>query len=131
MADPIPQFSYLISELAKRHPNLAYVHAIESRISGNDDIEPFAKMDPLIEAWGNRVFLHAGGYEAESALAVAEENDKTLIVMRRYFISNPDLPRRIQKGIALEPYNRAFFYNAGEAKGYTDYKPAAEINAQA
>ena len=39
MEDPIPQFSYLVSELAKRHTNLAYLHLIEPRVSGYIDRE--------------------------------------------------------------------------------------------
>src|SRR6202020_1361438 len=42
------------------------------------------------------------------------------IAFGRIFISNPDLPRRLQHGFPLTPYNRATFYG-GEAAGYTDY----------
>ncbi len=32
------------------------------------------------------------------------------IAFGRIFISNPDLPRRLQHGFPLTPYNRATFY---------------------
>ena len=32
MADPIPTFSYVVKQLAERHPTLAYIHAIEPRV---------------------------------------------------------------------------------------------------
>ena len=38
----------------------------------------------------------------------------------RFFISNPDLPRRIQLGAPFTPYHRPTFYGGG-AMGYTDY----------
>ena len=34
MKDPIPTFSYLVSEIAKRYPDFAYLHVIEPRVSG-------------------------------------------------------------------------------------------------
>jgi NADPH2 dehydrogenase len=39
MADPIPTFSYVVKELAKRHTDLAYVHFVEPRISGAEDAD--------------------------------------------------------------------------------------------
>lgn len=39
MSDPRPTFSYFTSEVAKRHPSLAYLHVVEPRISGALDRE--------------------------------------------------------------------------------------------
>ena len=39
MKDPRPTFAYLVTELAARHPSLAYLHLIEPRIAGNVDRE--------------------------------------------------------------------------------------------
>lgn len=46
MVNPIPQFSHLIENL--KSLNLAYLHLVESRISGNADIESTDKVDPLM-----------------------------------------------------------------------------------
>lgn len=45
----------------------------------------------------------------------------------RHFISNPDLPRRLKEGLALNPYDRSRFYGPFRepAVGYTDYPAAA------
>ena len=37
MSDPKPGFSYLVSELASRHPSLAYIHVVEPRAEGSMD----------------------------------------------------------------------------------------------
>ena len=37
MANPIPQFSHLVRAIAKAHPNLAYLHVVEPRVSGVGD----------------------------------------------------------------------------------------------
>lgn len=33
-------FSFVVKRVVERYPNLAYIHAVESRIAGNTDIEP-------------------------------------------------------------------------------------------
>lgn len=59
----------------------------------------------------------------------ADKYSNTVVVFGRYFISNPDLVRRIREGIPLTKYNRDTFYLYGPDKteGYTDY-PFAEKN---
>jgi len=46
--------------------------------------------------------------------------DASLIAFGRHFIANPDLPKRIELGLPLNPYDRSTFY-AFDARGYTDY----------
>lgn len=65
-------------------------------------------------------WISAGGYKPESANEVIESGEADAIAFGRYFISNPDLPKRIIENIPLQDYNRATFYGGG-AEGYTDY----------
>ncbi|KAJ1305215.1 hypothetical protein OPQ81_000244 [Rhizoctonia solani] len=139
MKNPIPTFAYLVSEIAQRHPELAYLHFVEPVVSGASDAKEqvydigsnrpnsneFARV-----IWQPRPFLSAGGFTAESALVQAETKD-TGVVMGRYFISNPDLPERLRYGIPLTPYNRKTFYTRGPGalEGYTDY-PRAELRSK-
>ena len=37
MVDPKPTFSYLVSELARRHPRLAHIDVVEPRVEGPVD----------------------------------------------------------------------------------------------
>ncbi|KAI5893070.1 FMN-linked oxidoreductase [Schizophyllum commune H4-8] len=127
MKDPIPQFSYFTAQLKARHPDLAYLHVVEPRISGiddrtNEDIGAEEQNDFLREIWAPGVVISAGGYTRETALKTADEKGD-LIGMGRWFISNPDLPVRWQKEIALSPYDRDSFYLHGNSTplGYTDY----------
>lgn len=123
MSDPMPQFSHFTRELKKM--NLAYLHLVESRISGNADIEATEKVDPLVKIWDKTspVFL-AGGFTPESAkkaVDVEYKDQDVGIVFGRYFISNPDLAYRIEKGIALRKYDRELFYKVKSEEGYADY----------
>lgn len=40
MKDPVPQFSYLVSQIAQRYPDFAYIHVVEPRVSGMTEREP-------------------------------------------------------------------------------------------
>lgn len=123
MADPKPQFSYLVRELKKY--NLAYIHLVESRISGNDDVEATDKINFLVDIWDNQSpVLLAGGFKPASAVTTADDefpNKDIIVVFGRFFISNPDLVFRVQKGIELATYDRGTFYNPGKPDGYTTY----------
>ncbi|QSZ34055.1 hypothetical protein DSL72_005635 [Monilinia vaccinii-corymbosi] len=132
MADPVPQFTYIAQELKKL--NLAYLHLVESRISGILDNDQTEKVNFLIDIWaGTSPILLAGGFTAQSAQTAVNEEYKgkdVVIVFGRYFISNPDLPFRVKKGIEFEPYDRNLFYNRKEETGYTSYAFSKDFEAQ-
>jgi NADPH2 dehydrogenase len=133
MKDPKPQFSYYVQELKKL--KLAYIHVVESRISGNADVEETEKIDFLVDIWDNQSpVLAAGGFKAASAKTLVDQEYKdkdVVVVFGRYFISNPDLVFRLQHGIDFTPYNRDLFYNKGEKKGYITWPFSKEFEAQA
>jgi NADPH2 dehydrogenase len=128
MQDPIPQFSDVIKKLNEF--KLAYVHLVESRVSGNADVESFESMDPLVKLFDGPLLI-AGGFKPDSAKRLVDEDRKDrniVVVFGRYYISTPDLVFRMKKGIELTPYNRDTFYNPGEEKGYTDYPFSKEFS---
>ncbi|KAK1982118.1 NADH:flavin oxidoreductase/NADH oxidase [Colletotrichum cereale] len=121
MADPVPQFAHVARAL--RGSGLAYLHLVEGRVDGNVDRESTDSVRFMVDAWdGASPVLVAGGFDPQSAgRAVAEYGDaEVAVVFGRWFISNPDLPFRIEKGIPLTPYERKTFYAETE-EGYTDY----------
>jgi len=130
MADPIPQFTHLATELKKL--KLAYLHLVESRVDGNADNEDTTdKLNFLVQLWDNQspVFI-AGGYNAESAKKAVDVEYKGYdvgIVFGRYFISNPDLVFRVREGIPFTPYDRNKFYNAQQEDGYTTWAFSKEF----
>ena len=137
MKDPVPQFLYITEMLKKL--DLAYLHLIEGRVSGTNAADAGYKLinhqnDPFIELWGNeKPILLAGGFNPEKASLVANEMHRSKnvgIVFGRYFISNPDLPFRIQRALELGEWDRSSFYTAGTAHGYTDYSFSEEWTAR-
>ncbi|GCB25555.1 chanoclavine-I aldehyde reductase [Aspergillus awamori] len=123
MADPIPQFAYLAKKLADF--KLAYLHLVESRISGDADVESAEELGFLVHAYGNASpVIVAGGYKADSAkqaVGLKYKNHEVIIAFGRPFTSNPDLPFRIMAGLALRPYERDSFYLRQDPRGYIDY----------
>lgn len=131
MTNPIPQFTHLISEAKKL--KLAYLHIVESRISGNDDIEATETNNFAINAWDQTSpVLIAGGFKPNSAKTLVDEKHKDVevaAVFGRYFLANPDLPFRIKRGLELNSYDRNTFYSAESPVGYTDYTFSKEWEA--
>jgi NADPH2 dehydrogenase len=132
MTDPIPQFSHVIQRL--KELGLAYIHLVESRISGSLDTADTGSLRPFIDIWDNQSpVLVAGGFTPETARIATDDvyKDKdVVIVFGRYFISTPDLVYRIQKGLDLNKYDRSTFYKQGSPDGYTDYPFSAEFQAE-
>jgi N-ethylmaleimide reductase len=130
-ADPMPLYSHTIKSLDAL--GLAYLHFIEPRSSGAGRAEVNHQNVPsamvLYRPMWSGTLISAGGFTGETADAAIAAGHADAIAFGRIFISNPDLPRRLQRGYSLTPYNRATFYG-GEEKGYTDY-PVHDEMAQA
>jgi len=127
-ADPMPLYSHAIKQLDKL--GLAYLHFIEPRSSGAGRAEVNHQNVPSAMVlyrpmWSGKL-ISAGGFTGEAADAAIAAGHADAIAFGRIFISNPDLPRRLQHGFALTPYNRATFYG-GEETGYTDYPAHDEL----
>ncbi|KAJ4376478.1 hypothetical protein N0V83_001762 [Neocucurbitaria cava] len=126
MEDPLPQFSDIVKKLDAF--NLSYLHLVESRISGNADIESFDSLNPLLPLYQGPI-LFAGGFKPDSAKRLVEEHKDrdVVVVFGRYFISTPDLVFRLEKGIDFNPYDRDTFYKTKSEEGYTDYPFSKEF----
>ncbi|KAK9460120.1 uncharacterized protein V1516DRAFT_487580 [Lipomyces oligophaga] len=123
MQDPVPQFSYIISQIAKSHPDLAYIHMVEPRVSGDvsREVQVNETTDVYRSFWPG-VWITAGGYTKTTAEEYLERHPQnTLVAFGREFISNPDLVARFRQDISLTAYDRSTFYIPKEKHGYTDY----------
>lgn len=130
---PVPQFSYLVTELEqRRHAGraLAYIHAIEPRVPGFGDdahLPKDASNRFVTDIWTGPI-IRAGGMTPAAAIETTGENDSTLVAFGRHFISNPDLPFRLANNVALAPYDRSTFYTS-DKEGYTTYPFADSFTA--
>lgn len=122
MSDSNPQalFAYVAEQLNRF--GLAYLHVVEPRVKGNVVIAE--GQAPVAAQHLRKVFkgkiIAAGGFEPDSAEDVVEKGDADLVAFGRHFVSNPDLPKRIKLGLALNEHDRDTFYTF-DARGYVDY----------
>jgi N-ethylmaleimide reductase len=126
--DPMPLYTHVVNALGPL--GLAYLHFIEPRSSGAGRAEVNWQNVPsamvLFRPIWQGVLIAAGGFSGEAAEAAIADGHADAVAFGRIFISNPDLPRRLQHGFPLTPYNRATFYG-GEEAGYTDYPVYDEL----
>jgi N-ethylmaleimide reductase len=131
MADSSPRelFRYVAERLDGF--GLAYLHLIEPRVKGGETVAE--AQAPVAAQELSKVFqgpvIAAGGFNPDTAETSVANGDASLIAFGRHFIANPDLPKRIELGLPLNPYDRSTFYGY-DARGYTDY-PALEDGAYA
>lgn len=129
MKNPIPQFADIIDKASQS--NLAYLHLVESRVSGSEDYEGSERLDFAYKLW-NGPLLVAGGYKLADAQKLVDEeypNKDIVVIFGRYFIANPDLVYRIKEGLELSAYERKTFFINNSAIGYVDYAFSAEYLA--
>jgi N-ethylmaleimide reductase len=129
-ADPYPLYRHLIEAMAPM--GLAYLHIIEPRTSGMGKTDAVREDQPSAVAiyrphWPG-VLIAAGGFDGPGAAKTVAAGNADAVAFGRFFISNPDLPLRIQRSAPLNPYIRSTFYGGG-AKGYTDYPALESDNA--
>ena len=128
MSDSNPQalFAYVAEQLNRF--GLAYLHIVEPRVKGSVVITE--GQAPVAAQQLRKIFkskiIAAGGFEPETAEAVVESGDADAVAFGRHFVSNPDLPKRIELGLPLNAYDRDTFYSFG-ARGYIDYPFYTEL----
>jgi len=119
-SDPRALFRHVAERL--NDFGLAYLHLIEPRVKGGETIAE--AQAPVAAQELSKIFrgpvIAVGGFNPETAEASVANGDASLIAFGRHFIANPDLPKRIELGLPLNPYDRSTFYGY-TGRGYTDY----------
>ncbi|XP_054812253.1 putative 12-oxophytodienoate reductase 11 [Prosopis cineraria] len=114
---------YMVNSLNKH--GILYCHMVEPRMKTPVESEQIECPDrqsllPMRKAF-NGSFIVAGGYDRKEGNNAVAENRADLVAYGRWFLSNPDLPRRFELDAPLNKYNRDTFYTADPVVGYTDY----------
>ena len=128
----VAQYAYVIGELEKRAKEgkrLAYIHLIEPRLDllmpGDGETKDLGQTNDFAYSIWKGLVIRSGNLAIHpEAVKNMVKDDRTLIAYGRYFIANPDLVDRLEKGLPLNKYDRSTFYTMS-AEGYTDY-PAYE-----
>ena len=113
-SDRAATFTYVATELGKR--GIAFICAREA-------IGPDSLGAQLKKAFGG-VYIANEKITAESAQRLLDAGSADAVAFGKLFISNPDLPQRLQQGAILNEPQPQTFYHPGEV-GYTDYPALA------
>ena len=130
MEHPILQFSDVIGKAGQL--KLAYLHLVESRVSGSDDYGASERLDFAYKLWSGPLLVACAYTIAHRRRLVNEEHpDKQIVVVfGRSFVANPDLVYRVQEGLELNVPERKTFYIKKSPMGYVDYSFSAEYLAK-
>jgi 2,4-dienoyl-CoA reductase-like NADH-dependent reductase (Old Yellow Enzyme family) len=113
-SNPLATFGYVAEQLGKR--GIAFIFSRES-LSGN-------RISPELKKRFGGVLIANESFNRETAQQVLDAGEADAVSFGKTFIANPDLPRRLQVNVALNPYDNTTFYGYGLpdlAAGYTDY----------
>jgi N-ethylmaleimide reductase len=113
-SNPAPLYEYLVEALNEY--DLAYLHVVEKLHGLPMDEFDFKSLRDNF----NGAYIANGSYTGESAEALIAKGGADLVSFGSLFISNPDLPKRLETNAELTQPNQDTFYGGG-AEGYTDY----------
>jgi 2,4-dienoyl-CoA reductase-like NADH-dependent reductase (Old Yellow Enzyme family) len=120
-----PRFDEELDEQAKMDALAAYskvsAEAVDPDVTAGTSVNSLVPFRRILSK-GDVKFLAAGNFNRDNAEPKVATGDADAIVMGRWFIANPDLPKRLAEGLPLNKYDRSTFYGADPpSKGYTDY----------
>jgi len=124
--DDTPQATYLAAAHLLDIIGVAYLHIAEADWE-DAPVMPVAFKEALRMIYRGTL-IYAGKYTVERAEEALARGWADLIGFGRPFIANPDLPTRLQQGLALNAPDKATFFGGAEA-GFTDYPSAQAIEA--
>jgi len=100
--------------------NLGYLHVMDGLAFGfHEKGEPMtlAEFRPIFKG----VLMGNCGHTKESAEEQLAAGNADMIAFGRPYITNPDLPERMQNNWPLNPFEDMTHWYGGGAEGYTDY----------
>ncbi|KAF2682323.1 FMN-linked oxidoreductase [Lentithecium fluviatile CBS 122367] len=118
-----PRFDEVLSEQAKLDALAAYTskQGVEAEATIKPKINNLNIFRDVLRK-GSVRFIVAGGFNRDNAVPKLDAGDADLIIFGRWFLANPDLPKRLAEGLPLNAYDRDTFYGADPPKkGYVDY----------
>ncbi|KAL5993299.1 12-oxophytodienoate reductase 1 [Asimina triloba] len=110
---------YMAQALSKY--GILYCHMVEPRmVTAGEKLASTQSLSPMRKAFKG-TFIAVGGYDREDGNQAIASGYADLIAYGRWFLANPDLPKRFKLYAPLNKYNRDTFYTSDSVVGYTDY----------
>ncbi|QJW96486.1 alkene reductase [Frigoriglobus tundricola] len=116
--NPLETFSVTVARL--NGYGLGYVHVVETAQNGKGSSEEDLALSAHLRTLWNGLYVVNGGYDGPRGEEAVRTGRADAVAYGRAFLANPDLPRRLQLGAALNEPDPTTFYG-GDAAGYTSY----------
>jgi N-ethylmaleimide reductase len=116
--NPLETFSVTIARLNSY--GLGYLHVVETAQNSKGSSEEDLAMSAHLRTLWKGLYVVNGGYDGFRGGEALRIGRADAIAYGRAFLANPDLPRRLQLGAALNEPDPTTFYG-GDAAGYTSY----------
>jgi 2,4-dienoyl-CoA reductase-like NADH-dependent reductase (Old Yellow Enzyme family) len=113
-SDPAATFGYVARELGKRR--IAFICAREA-LGAN-------RLGPMLKEQFGGVYIANEQMTKDSAQHMLQAGEADAVAFGKWFIANPDLPRRLKTDAPLNEARADKFYDP-TAEGYTDYPALA------
>ena len=110
---------YMAKSLSKY--GILYFHAVEPRMINVEEKECCHENLLSMRKAFKGTFIVAGGYDREEGNRAVASGYADLVAYGRWFLANPDLPKRFELNASLNKYQRDTFYTSDPVVGYTDY----------
>jgi N-ethylmaleimide reductase len=120
MSDKDPESTFMAAVAAISALGLGYLHVVEASPGDAPPSPEFASLFARMRQSWHSVYVANGGFDGLSGEEAVRSGRADAIAYGRYFIANPDLPRRLQLGAPLNEPEPTTFYG-GDAAGYTSY----------
>jgi N-ethylmaleimide reductase len=116
--NPLETFSVTVAQL--NDYGLGYLHVVEQAQDNKGSVEEALALSDHLRTLWTGLYVVNGGYDGPKGEEAIRTGHADAIAYGRAFLANPDLPRRLQLGAALNELDSATLYGGGAA-GYTSY----------
>ena len=116
--NPLETFSVAVERLNSY--GLGYLHVVEQAQDSTGSVEDALALSGHLRTLWKGLYVVNGGYDGPRGEATMRIGHADAVAYGRAFLANPDLPRRLQLGAALNEPDPTTFYGGGAA-GYTSY----------
>src|SRR5271168_3914247 len=116
--NPLETFSVTVARLNSY--GLGYLHVVETAQNSKGSSEEDLAMSAHLRTVWKGLYVVNGGYDGLRGEEALRSGRADAVAYGRAFLANPDLPRRLQLGAALNEPDPTTFYG-GDAAGYTSY----------
>jgi N-ethylmaleimide reductase len=116
--NPLETFSVAVAKLNSY--GLGYLHVVETAQNSKGSSKEDLAMSAHLRTLWKSLYVVNGGYDKLRGEEAVQTGHADAVAFGRAFLANPDLPRRLRLGAALNEPDPTTFYG-GDAAGYTSY----------